>query len=67
MFSPFFLMANSFEEQISIRSLLSIFEGGEGDGTYSKLMRTSYMSLAMPAILEEYGYEKEVDVFFTAS
>lgn len=25
------------------------------------------MSLAMPAILEEYGYEKEVDVFFTAS
>jgi hypothetical protein len=65
MFSPFFLMANSLEETISVRSLLSLFEGE--DGYYSSLLKTNWLALGMPAIVEEYGFQKDVDVEFTTS
>lgn len=56
MFSPFFLMANQVEEIVSMRSLLSIFESEEG--YYSNMLKTNYLALGMPAMVEEYGFNR---------
>jgi len=53
MFSPFFLMLNSYDQKVSIRSTLQLFEGATG--TYSALLTTGYFSLGLPALGEEYG------------